>query len=91
MSEFIEVAQTDDLKDGQMKVVMMGKDKVVLARVGTNYYAAQNSCPHMGGDLSLGKLEGTIVTCPVHGSQFDLSTGNVVRWTDWSEVLPLID
>lgn len=36
--------------------------------------------PRMKGDLSLGKLEGTVVTCPRHGSQFDISTGQVVRW-----------
>jgi 3-phenylpropionate/trans-cinnamate dioxygenase ferredoxin subunit len=34
----------------------------------------------MKGDLSQGKLEGTVVTCPVHGSQFDISNGRVVRW-----------
>ena len=34
----------------------------------------------MKGDLSQGKLEGTVVTCPLHGSQFDISNGQVVRW-----------
>jgi 3-phenylpropionate/trans-cinnamate dioxygenase ferredoxin subunit len=34
----------------------------------------------MKGNLSKGKLNGTIVTCPLHGSQFDLKTGKVVRW-----------
>jgi 3-phenylpropionate/trans-cinnamate dioxygenase ferredoxin subunit len=34
----------------------------------------------MGGDLSRGTLEGTVVTCPRHGSQFDVRDGHVVRW-----------
>jgi len=34
----------------------------------------------MKGDLSRGKLEGTVITCPLHGSQFDISNGQVVRW-----------
>jgi 3-phenylpropionate/trans-cinnamate dioxygenase ferredoxin subunit len=34
----------------------------------------------MKGDLSQGKLEGTVVTCPLHGSQFDISNGRVIRW-----------
>ncbi len=48
--------------------------------------AADNRGPHMGGKLSEGKLEKTIVTCPLHHSQFDLRDGHVVRWTDWSGV-----
>jgi 3-phenylpropionate/trans-cinnamate dioxygenase ferredoxin subunit len=40
----------------------------------------------MGGSLSEGKLEKTVVTCPRHHSQFDLVDGHVVRWTDWSGI-----
>ena len=47
------------------------------------YYATDNRCPHMGGNLSAGKLDGNILTCPRHHSQFDLTDGHVVRWTDW--------
>ena len=80
MSELVKVAQVDELKDGAMKEVLAQGREILLARVGDNYYAADNRCPHMGGKLSRGKLEGTIVTCPRHGSQFDLSDGRVVRW-----------
>ncbi|MEN4019846.1 MAG: Rieske (2Fe-2S) protein [Methanobacterium sp.] len=38
----------------------------------------------MGGNLSKGKLKGTVVTCPWHHSQFDLTDGHVIRWTDSS-------
>jgi 3-phenylpropionate/trans-cinnamate dioxygenase ferredoxin subunit len=41
---------------------------------------SRNKCPHFGGDLSQGKLEGTVVTCPRHGSQFNMIDGSVVRW-----------
>jgi 3-phenylpropionate/trans-cinnamate dioxygenase ferredoxin subunit len=84
MSEFTEVAKTGDLGDGTMKTVRAGGRDLLLARVGEQYYAAENRCPHMGGDLSKGTLEGTIVTCPSHHSRFDLADGRVVRWTDWS-------
>ena len=59
---------------------MQGGREILLARVGDNYYATDNRCPHMKGDLSRGKLEGTVITCPLHGSQFDISNGQVVRW-----------
>ena len=64
----------------------LGKREILMARVGDTFYAADNRCPHMGGSLSEGKLEKTVVTCPRHHSQFDLGDGHVVRWTDWSGI-----
>ncbi len=75
-----------ELKDGTMKQVSVQGKEILLARVGDKYYSADNRCPHMGGSLSQGKLEGTVVTCPRHGSQFDLADGHVVRWTSWSGI-----
>jgi 3-phenylpropionate/trans-cinnamate dioxygenase ferredoxin subunit len=80
MGEFIEVSKIDELKDGTMKEVNLAGHQILLARVGDKYYAVDNLCPHMKGNLSQGKLEGTVATCPLHGSQFDISNGQVVRW-----------
>ena len=80
MSSFVEVGKTSELKDGTKKTVMAQGHEILLARVGDKYYATDNRCPHLGGDLSAGKLEGTVVTCPRHGSQFNLIDGKVVRW-----------
>ena len=41
--------------------------------------AAGDVCPHAGARLSEGALEGTVVTCPLHGSQFDVCTGERLR------------
>lgn len=80
MAKFAEVAKIEELKSGTIKVVSAGKREILLTRVGDKYYAADNRCPHMKGDLSRGKLTGTVVTCPRHGSQFDISNGQIVRW-----------
>jgi len=80
MGKFVEVSKIDELKDGMMKAVNVAGREILLAQIGKRYYAADNQCTHMGGKLSQGKLEGTVVTCPLHGSQFDLSGGQVVRW-----------
>jgi 3-phenylpropionate/trans-cinnamate dioxygenase ferredoxin subunit len=80
MGKFIEVAKVEELKNGAMKAVIAAGREILLARVGDKYYAVDGRCPHMKGDLSQGKLEGTVVTCPLHGSQFDVSNGRVVRW-----------
>ena len=86
MTESIEVPGANELKSGQMKMVKVGKREILLARIGDDFYAADNLCPHMNARLSEGKLEKTIVTCPRHHSQFDLADGRVVRWTDSSGV-----
>jgi 3-phenylpropionate/trans-cinnamate dioxygenase ferredoxin subunit len=83
----VQVAETSQIADGQMKMVMAGDKEILLAKVGDSIYAAQNRCPHMGGNLSRGTLDGTVVTCPHHHSQFDLKDGRVLRWTTWSPVV----
>lgn len=80
MGRSVEVAGEDDLAEGKMKQVTVEGRDLLLARVGGRYYAAEGLCPHMGGSLASGRLEGTVVTCPRHGSQFDLADGRVVRW-----------
>lgn len=87
MNDFVEVAKSDELADGTMKRVSVRGQEILVARVGDRYYSADNRCPHMGGNLSQGTLEGTILTCPRHHSQFDLTDGHVVRWTDWTGIL----
>ena len=80
MSKFTEVSKIDELKDGTMRAVRAAGREILLARVGDKYYVVDGRCPHRKGDLSQGKLEGTVVTCPRHGSQFDISNGQIVRW-----------
>jgi len=87
MGTFVPVAKTSELKNGGMKQVNIQGHEILIAQVGGKYYAADNRCLHMGGNLSQGKLEGTVVTCPRHGSQFDLQDGRVVRWLKGSGVV----
>ena len=58
-------------------VLLVGK--VAVFNVGGRLCATQNECTHRLGPLSKGKVEGSSVTCPWHGSQFDVSTGAVLR------------
>ena len=80
MGKLTRLASTKDMIKGTMKKYQVQGTEILIARIEGKYYAAQNSCPHFGGDLSRGKLEGTIVTCPRHNSQFDLRDGRVMRW-----------
>jgi 3-phenylpropionate/trans-cinnamate dioxygenase ferredoxin subunit len=71
-----EFAKVGDIPAGQMKPFTVdGKDILVFNYEG-KFYAIGRFCPHLHGDLSQGKLEGTTITCPRHGSQFDITTGH---------------
>jgi 3-phenylpropionate/trans-cinnamate dioxygenase ferredoxin subunit len=80
MADYIKVAKVSEFEDGGKKKISLQGHDIMVARVGNNYYALDNKCPHMGGDLSMGKLEGKVITCPRHGSQFDVTNGQNLRW-----------
>lgn len=75
---YVEVADTSELPEGKMKIVEVGGTAVLLVNVGGSYYAIANKCTHMEGSLGDGTLEGSVVTCPRHGSKFDVTTGKAV-------------
>ena len=90
MGRFVEVGKKGDLVNGTMREVKVEGHDILLARVADKYYAINNRCPHFGGNLSRGHLEGTVITCPLHGSQFDITDGHVVRWLKGSGVLSAV-
>lgn len=90
MGDYVEAGKTGDFEGTtRKKVSVQGRD-ILLVRVNDRFYAADNLCPHMGADLSAGSLEGAIITCPRHGSRFDLSNGKVVRWLKGSGLVSAI-
>jgi nitrite reductase/ring-hydroxylating ferredoxin subunit len=62
-----------------MHVFDVAGTKVSVASAAGGLYAFDDKCTHMGCSLAKGKLEGTTVTCPCHGSQFDVTSGAVLR------------
>lgn len=76
--EFVKVVEASDVQEGTMKAVRVADKEVLLANVSGKYHAIGNICTHRGAPLSQGVLQGNIVTCPWHFSQFDITTGAVV-------------
>jgi 3-phenylpropionate/trans-cinnamate dioxygenase ferredoxin component len=74
----VKVADTTELPSGKMIKVNVSGNDVLLVNVDGSYYAIDNTCTHMGGSLVDGTLEGNVVTCPRHGSKFDVTTGKAV-------------
>lgn len=73
----IEVAEADELKLNQMKLIHLKDKRVVLARSEKGYVAFSDYCTHRGGSLAAGAMICGIVQCPWHGSQFSTETGEV--------------
>jgi nitrite reductase/ring-hydroxylating ferredoxin subunit len=77
--EFVKVGQVTDFPPGSKKKVQVGSEDVLVANVAGKIYAISNECTHKRGSLDEGELEGTVVTCPLHSGQFDITTGKVLR------------
>jgi nitrite reductase/ring-hydroxylating ferredoxin subunit len=75
---YVRVANKSEIGLGKMKKILLGDMEVLIVNVEGTYYAVDNLCTHYGGDLSEGVLKGKVVTCPNHGSKFDVTTGKVV-------------
>lgn len=90
MAEYIKAGSTSEFRDGTKKKVILNGQEILLAKAGGSYYAVSNNCPHMNADLSMGTLEGTVITCPRHGSQFDIREGANIRWLKGSGLLAAI-
>jgi nitrite reductase/ring-hydroxylating ferredoxin subunit len=74
----VKVAQVGRVAPGTGTVVDAQGTAIALFNVGGTFHAIANACTHRGGPLGKGRLDGSIVTCPWHGSKFDVTSGQVV-------------
>jgi nitrite reductase/ring-hydroxylating ferredoxin subunit/uncharacterized membrane protein len=77
--EWTTVGQGSDLRDGEPKAVVAGETPVLLLRHDDGIHAVHDRCSHRGCSLSEGEIEGHVITCGCHGSQFDVRDGSVLR------------
>ena len=75
---FVKVAQVGDLAPGEMMAVDVGQERILLANVDGNVHAIEDICSHAYASLSEGDLNGEEVECPLHGSAFNLLTGEAM-------------
>jgi len=71
----IKIAEKNDLHNGTVKVMSVKGIDIALFRIDDKFFALDNECPHAGGPLSEGEIEGGCIRCPWHGYQYDLRTG----------------
>ena len=75
MSNIKNVAKKADIPAGSGKTVQLDGKPVAIFNVEGAFYAIDDTCLHRGGTLGGGTLDGSIVTCPRHGWQYDVKTG----------------
>ncbi|TMC00486.1 MAG: Rieske 2Fe-2S domain-containing protein [Chloroflexi bacterium] len=73
------VGGSNDVKEGHMRVFDVAGTNVNVANANGHLYGFDDTCTHMGCSLANGRLTGTVVTCACHGSQFDVTSGAVLR------------
>ncbi len=73
--EFVAVARVEEIPSGALRTVPLGDEEITLAHCDGGFYATQSQCLHLQGPLGDGRLEDCVLTCPWHGWQYDVRTG----------------
>jgi nitrite reductase/ring-hydroxylating ferredoxin subunit len=77
MSKFVPVAATADIPPGKARAYVLGDREIAVFNVAGRFHAIENSCPHQGGPLAEGFIDGDVVTCPWHAWCFDVRDGKM--------------
>ena len=75
----IQVGLAKDVPPGTMKGFKAGDARILISLIDGKFYGIADRCTHRGCALSKGRMEGEVVTCPCHGSRFNLKTGALVK------------
>ncbi len=73
--EFVRVATVGEIEPGRGKRVEVGEEEIAVFNLDGEYYAIGDTCSHEEASLSEGDVFGDCVECPLHGAQFDITTG----------------
>ena len=74
-----KVCNVLDVPEGKMKGFTVGSKYILIANIDGNFYAVSAVCPHRGGYLPVGTLKKNILSCPVHGAEYDVTTGKLIK------------
>lgn len=76
---FRPMLSLNELPEGSMRRVTVGELDVLLVNTAKGVFATDDRCPHMSAPLSIGDLDGCIVSCPLHEGRFDLVSGDTAQ------------
>ncbi len=76
--KYSKVATVGDIKEGEIKRVELEGIAIAVVNLEGEYFAISDTCSHEEASLSEGELDGNVITCPKHGSRFDVKTGRAL-------------
>ena len=83
------IAASSAILEGQLLSSKIDGDAIIVTRINNALKAYSAKCPHMGLPLSSGKVANGTLTCKFHGAEFDLATGNNIKWVDSFVGIPM--
>lgn len=91
-SSLVRLGHIDEFSADALSEIVIDKMAYLVVRKGADLFVTAGRCPHMSAHLVRGTLEDEIITCPAHGSQFNVRTGECVRWTEFhGAVLEIVE
>lgn len=84
-----KIATTAEVSADKVLKANANGQAVLVAKVGDQYCAIASKCPHLGLPMAKGKFENSVITCPFHGSKFEICTGKNVEWVESFVGIPL--
>lgn len=75
MGHWVYACEASDCPPGTLTELVVGETIVALCNVDGTFHAMEGTCPHHGGPIGKGTLDGTTASCPWHGLEFDVRTG----------------
>lgn len=76
---FVRLCKTSDVPVGVMKQLTIRGNEILVVNQNNNYHCLDARCTHAGAPLAEGELDGEILTCPWHGSRFNITNGAVIK------------
>jgi nitrite reductase/ring-hydroxylating ferredoxin subunit len=73
-ADFVEVAKLDEISTGSMKHIELNGKEIMIVDLDGKFYALNDRCSHTNAPLSMGHIQDSILTCPMHGARFDITT-----------------
>lgn len=91
MGRCVRVCSISEVPTGTAKVVKVEDKPIAIFNLNGNFYATDDTCPHEGGPLSYGFIEGENVTCPWHGATFHIMSGKTLEPPAGEKMGPPVD
>ncbi len=91
MGKYVGICRVGEIPPGTAKLVKVNGKPIAIFNLNGNFYATDDTCPHEGGPLSSGVIEGENVTCPWHGATFHIVSGKALEPPAGERMGPPVD